>query len=229
MSTNLVLLVVLVISNAAFLICQAAVPGMNLQDVIQSRNRHPEIHALTLRNLYAVLIMAIPVMLSLYFDYFFSSYRIPTTRNKAAILFATGLMVLAIRIGARSAYRFMNFWDQRMPDRLHAMPVYSYLLSRILFIISYELYFRGFIFWYCLQFMNLASAIAINIVLYMIAHYKCSQQIILGCIPMGLFLCLANYSANSVLPAILIHLALTISYECTLAWKATHYPKNYAL
>lgn len=229
MTTNLILLILTISSFSAFMVCQSAVPGMNLFDVIQSRNRHPVIYAITLRNLYSFLITSIPVMLSLYLDYFFSSYRIPSTGNKAAAAFTVCLISLGIIIGIRSARKITAYWGQKVPVRLHRFPIAAYLLSRVLFIISYELYFRGFLLWYCLQFMNLPGAILINIIFYLVAHYRCNQQVFLGCIPMGLMLCLANYMANSILPAILIHLALTISYEVIIARKATLQIKPYTL
>ncbi|MBZ5858808.1 CPBP family intramembrane glutamic endopeptidase [Flavihumibacter profundi] len=229
MAENYILFIVSLTSFLLFLLNVAAVPGMNLLDIIESRNSQPGIYSLSIRNVFSMLITLVPVMLSLYSDYYFNAYRLPSAAEKNAVFFTVFLSVLALGIGVQSGRNVIKEWGKKNPINLSWFSVNIYLASRILYIISYELYFRGFLFWYCLQFMNLTGAITVNLVFYLVAHYKCNQQIILGCIPMGILLCLSNFFMNSTLPAILIHLCLTIPYEFVLGKKITLHTKSYAI
>jgi len=229
MATNLILLLIALSSFTLFMISQEMVPGMNLLNVIESRNTRPGIYSLSIRNWFSMLIISIPVMLSLYLDYFFSPYRIPYMKEKTAILFTMLLSILAIWIGIQSARKASRSWDNAAPVGLSWFSVHVYMTSRILFLISYELYFRGFLFWFCLQFMNLFFAIVINLLFYLIAHRRCGKKILLGCIPLGILLCLSNFLANSILPAILIHLCLSVPHEYFLVRKIQNHLKPIAL
>jgi hypothetical protein len=229
MSTNLILLIIALSSFLMFMLSQEMVPGMNLLHVIESRNKQPGIYSLSFRNWFSMLIISVPVMLSLYLDYFFSPYRIPFAKEKTGILITIILSFIAFWIGVNAARKKTRSWGENSPVNLSWLSVNIYLLSRILFIICYELYFRGFLFWYSLQFVNFFMATVINLVFYLVAHLHCDRKIFLGCIPMGILLCLSNYLANSVLPAIIIHLCLTIPHEYLLGRKTNIHPKTFAI
>jgi len=93
---------------------------------------------------------------------------------------------------------------------------WSYFSIRILFLFSYEFFFRGVIFFACLEVFNLANAILITTILYVVIHSFDSRNEILGAIPFGILLCLFSYYTNSIWPAFLIHLTLSGVYEFTM-------------
>ncbi len=93
---------------------------------------------------------------------------------------------------------------------------WSYFGIRALFLLSYEFFFRGIIFFSCLEVFDLTIAIAITTGLYVLIHSFDSRNEILGAIPFGIVLCLFSYYTNSIWPAFLIHLTLSGVYEFTM-------------
>lgn len=89
----------------------------------------------------------------------------------------------------------------------------AYFLLRILFICAYECWFRGYLLTGCIAGFGVPIAILLNVGLYTILHSANGKEEVLGCIPFGLLLCCVCIWFGAVWPAIIIHLALTISYE----------------
>ncbi|MBW8358785.1 MAG: CPBP family intramembrane metalloprotease [Weeksellaceae bacterium] len=88
-----------------------------------------------------------------------------------------------------------------------------YFLVRILFISAYELWFRGFFLEYSTENYGIVYAVTINVVLYVLLHVVNGKREMLSCIPFGILLCLMAIWFGSPLPAVFIHLALTIPYD----------------
>lgn len=88
-----------------------------------------------------------------------------------------------------------------------------YFLIRILFIASYEIWFRGFLLTDSIVSIGLVWAILINISLYALLHIVNGKDEVIACVPYGLLLCGLCIWQGAVWPAVVIHLALTIPYE----------------
>ena len=128
-------------------------------------------------------------------------WMIPVLLLSAGISYASVKKRLAV-LNGRSHFRFNRAW--------------SYFGIRTLFLFSYEFFFRGVIFFSCLESFNLWTAISITTVLYVLIHSFDSRSEILGAIPFGIVLCLFSYYTNSIWPAFLIHLTLSGVYEFTM-------------
>jgi len=93
---------------------------------------------------------------------------------------------------------------------------YSYAISRAGFLIIYEWFFRGLILIsFCNWFGNIAG-VAVNILLYVTLHFYKSKREMIGCIPLGVLLCLFTIWWQSVWPAIIFHLQIAIINEYPL-------------
>jgi membrane protease YdiL (CAAX protease family) len=95
----------------------------------------------------------------------------------------------------------------------------TYFLIRILFICSYESWFRGYLLKDCILRFGEPPAILLNVSLYSLLHLVNGKDEILACIPFGFLLCVLCIWQGSAWPAILIHLALTIPYEISFILK----------
>jgi membrane protease YdiL (CAAX protease family) len=89
----------------------------------------------------------------------------------------------------------------------------TYLFLRCLFLIVYEIFFRGVLFSFCIAVTNIPLAIVINVMLYAIAHAFSTRQELAGTIPFGILLCLLTLFSGSVWPALIIHLLLGLPYD----------------
>jgi CAAX prenyl protease-like protein len=96
---------------------------------------------------------------------------------------------------------------------LHPFPVFLYGSFRLLYLISYECFFRG---WLLVGFCLLAGVtwgVIINISLYTLIHIQKDKKELLACIPFGLLVCLFTVWWQSAWPAIIFHSQIAIIHE----------------
>ena len=93
---------------------------------------------------------------------------------------------------------------------------WNYFIIRIVFLFSYEFFFRGVLFFSLLEFNGLVTAIIISTLLYVVIHGFDSKNEIIGAIPFGIVLCLFSYYSNSIWIAFLIHITLSFVYEFSM-------------
>ena len=94
-----------------------------------------------------------------------------------------------------------------------------YAASRIAFLIVYEWFFRGLLLITSCAMFGTASAVVINVLLYMLAHFHKDRKEILGCIPFGLLLCAFTIWWQSIWPAVAMHVLLASRFE----WRPVFY------
>ncbi|MES1216208.1 MAG: CPBP family intramembrane glutamic endopeptidase [Bacteroidota bacterium] len=102
---------------------------------------------------------------------------------------------------------------------------YRYFIFRIVFLIAYEAWFRGYLLTDCVTAFGIPLAIFINVSLYTILHSFSGRKEIIGCIPFGILLCTLCTWFGAAWPAIIMHVALAFTYEYKLADKFLN-PKN---
>lgn len=103
----------------------------------------------------------------------------------------------------------------------------GYFLLRIIFIATYESWFRGFLLTDSIVRFGLPASVYLNVGLYALLHTVNGKKEMVGCIPFGLLLCGMCLWRGAVWPAIALHLALTLPYE-VIRIKRTHKKLQYA-
>lgn len=123
-----------------------------------------------------------------------------------------GLSILAFVIGLSQAYKL----DIKSPV-FQPHPTYllnsSYLIFRVLFLISYEIWFRGYFLKDLLMILSVPASIGINISLYSLIHIFAGRKEALSSLAFGVILCSMVISLDAVWPAVVIHLSLSMGYE----------------
>lgn len=89
----------------------------------------------------------------------------------------------------------------------------AYFIIRILFIVAYECWFRGFFLLDSIEGFGIFWAVVLNLCLYAILHIVNGKDEAIASIPYGLLLCALCIWQGAVWPAVVVHLALTIPYE----------------
>ncbi|MEO5905879.1 MAG: CPBP family intramembrane glutamic endopeptidase [Saprospiraceae bacterium] len=89
----------------------------------------------------------------------------------------------------------------------------TYFVIRIIFIIAYESWFRGFLLTDSIVSFGVVWAILSNVFLYALLHVVNGKDEVIACFPYGLLLCGLCVWQGAVWPAVVIHLALTVPYE----------------
>jgi len=123
-----------------------------------------------------------------------------------------GLAVLAFFIGSSQSGKL----DIKSPNFQPPPTIFvisSFLVFRILFLISYEIWFRGFFLQDLVLVFPLPVAIGINLFFYALIHIFSGPKQALGSIGFGAILCMMVIYFGSFWPAITIHLCLSLGYE----------------
>lgn len=124
------------------------------------------------------------------------------------------LIDAAIIIGTLSASKKIFSSDSSHPFLPHYLPL-SFVFVRILFLITYEFFFRGAVLFIMTKDFGIILAVIVNLILYMLVHWFDKRERY-GSILMGIILCGVSIYYHSVWPAIIIHLSLALSHEITL-------------
>ena len=91
-----------------------------------------------------------------------------------------------------------------------------YFITRALYLFVYELWFRGFLLFECINQFGIPAAISINIFLYTLLHIFKSKKEVLVCIPFGLILCFLSIYFNAAWPAIILHMGFSLVFELNI-------------
>ena len=89
----------------------------------------------------------------------------------------------------------------------------QYFIVRILFLCSYELFFRGMLLFDCIKWFGNFTAIAITTLLTVLIHLFTNKKEMWACIPFGIALSSLCIVVDGVWPAILLHVILSLTYE----------------
>ncbi|TNJ44686.1 CPBP family intramembrane metalloprotease [Tamlana fucoidanivorans] len=98
---------------------------------------------------------------------------------------------------------------------------WSYFIIRTLFLLSYEFFFRGVLFFTFLEYFSLVESIALTTILYLIIHVFDSKGKMMGTIPFGIILCVITYETQSIWYAFVLHLTLSAVYEISIFYGKT--------
>lgn len=115
----------------------------------------------------------------------------------------------------RSQSKKLDTNSHQLKPNPSGIVILSYSVFRLLFLISYEIWFRGYFLNDLISVFPTPVAIGINVFLYALIHIFGGTKEALGSIGFGIILCLLVVALGNVWPAIFIHLSLSIGYEAS--------------
>lgn len=130
------------------------------------------------------------------------------------LLFLSAVVIISAFISYYSAKKILKKKIEK--SRYHIDQGWIYFTIRILFLLSYEFFFRGVLFFSLLEVNDIFIAILVCTFLYVLIHAFDSRAEIIGAIPFGIILCLFSYFTNSIWPAFIIHITLSGVYEVSI-------------
>jgi membrane protease YdiL (CAAX protease family) len=118
----------------------------------------------------------------------------------------------------------MNYFNSGTPANLAVYPqirkgIWSIglislsALSWIVYLLSYEFLFRGFLFFASVRLLGLWPATALNIAIYALVHVPKGIKETVGAIPLGLILCYLTFRTGSIWIAVITHIVMALSNE----------------
>ena len=118
----------------------------------------------------------------------------------------------------------LNFFFAGKPENLQQYPqmriktwtpkiISLNAIGWAIYLLGYEYLFRGVFFFGILPVVGLYQAIAINTIVYSLAHLSKGPKETLGSIPLGILMCMITFKTGSIWATFLIHLAMAWSNE----------------
>jgi membrane protease YdiL (CAAX protease family) len=136
----------------------------------------------------------------------------PIFPSNFQLFLVLSLGVLAFWVG-KSQVNKSEFKFNKFLPHLAAFTIFTYFLFRVLFLISYEIWFRGFFLQDLLLVTSVPIGIIINIIFYALIHIFAQSKEAWSSLGFGLILCVLVIYSEAVWPAIFIHLSLFLGYE----------------
>lgn len=97
----------------------------------------------------------------------------------------------------------------------------------IVYLLGYEICFRGFLLFGCVEAMGVWAAIAINTAIYSLAHHFKGIGETVGAIPFGIIISVISLYTGNFMVAFLVHVSLALSNQTVaflahpeMRWKA---------
>jgi len=134
------------------------------------------------------------------------------------------LSILAATAGYLSARKIIRQDSQKDIPPPSAWKLYFPL--RTLFILTYEAFFRGALFFPMVALFGIAAAILANTALYFVAHMHGDKGEKIGALVFGPILCGLAFHHGSCWPAAIVHVCLTLSHEIPLGMHAIRKTSN---
>lgn len=91
--------------------------------------------------------------------------------------------------------------------------IFLYAALRVIFLASYEWFFRGILLIGFSLWLGMTWSIILNVSLYMLIHFHKSKKEIIGCLPFALLACVFTVWWQCIWPAIIFHLQIAIINE----------------
>lgn len=161
-----------------------------------------------------VVMGVVPVVISLFFinDLNLETIGLTFYTNTAlfTLLWTVGLCILVVPIAAFSAKKpknLLNYPQIRTKNWTKSI-YFQNLLGWALYLIGYEILFRGVLFMPLVEPLGIWPAIAINVALYAATHIPKGMDETIGAIPLGLVLCLLTAASGTLWIAIIVHIAM---------------------
>ena len=121
------------------------------------------------------------------------------------------LLIIIIICGAKASRAIHLELSEYSLSIIRNLPVY--FLFRIIYLCAYEIFFRGIVLFSCIEWFGTLPAIVISTLLTVLIHLFTNKKEMIGSIPFGIILSIGSIELHSVWPAILLHTALSFSYE----------------
>jgi membrane protease YdiL (CAAX protease family) len=121
-------------------------------------------------------------------------------------------IILVQSFAARSKSNLSQYPQIRIQEWSRAL-FFKNTLIWLLYLFSYEFMFRGFLLFGTVYIFGVWPGIAINTVLYSLAHVPKGAREAVMAIPFGLFICYITLRTETIWVAVFLHFALAISND----------------
>ncbi len=142
-------------------------------------------------------------------------YGLGFQNTGTSLLWVFGLSMVIFPLNIRAARRPQNLNYYPMIRSPHWPPrlVLINSAATFLYLLAYELMFRGILLSVCTAVLGTWPAIAINIALYSTTHLPKGPAETIGAIPFGLLVCYITLTTGTIWVAVVVHVILSLSND----------------
>ena len=137
----------------------------------------------------------------------------------ALLILGLGVVIVVMNLfRAGSPANLVHYPQIRLPEwnwRLLLMSSGGW----IVYLLGYELMFRGFLLYGCIEVIGIWPAIAINAAIYSFAHFFKGIGETVGAIPFGVIICVLTLYTGNFMLAFIVHCFLALSNQTVAMWK----------
>lgn len=126
---------------------------------------------------------------------------------------AAGTFILIVNFFVSKNKINLAMYPQMRVKKWNRKTILLNTLSWIIYLLSYELMYRGLLLLVCYHAFGFWPAVAINLCFYSSTHIAKGFTETIGSFPFGLFLCYATISTGSIAVAFITHLILALSND----------------
>lgn len=201
----------------AYFIISYAYKALNLRNLESALLTKKGLLLINIKHSLGILFFGVIIYLIIpEYNYLINTLEIPELNTSLLILV---IALISALLALKSVKKNLNNNTENSYYNLYHARYYFPI--RTIFLLSYEFFFRGVLFFNLLELQGLFIAIMISTLLYVIIHIFDTKEEIIGAIPFGIILCLFSFFTNSIWAAFIIHMALSVVYEVSMFYHLT--------
>jgi membrane protease YdiL (CAAX protease family) len=170
--------------------------------------------------IFGLLIFGIvPFTINWYFlgeEIFKLNYLLPSHPISSVFYLITLLIILCVLtivyFNSKSSNKeLLQLYPQVRSHVWNNETVFLYVSGWLIYLISYEYIFRGFLLYSLIHSIGYWPGILLNTILYALVHIPKGKNEALASIPFGLLMCILTYSSGILWFSVIIHFVMAIS------------------
>lgn len=145
----------------------------------------------------------------------FSYFGLNFANMDQVLVLTLGALVILLPMGYFNALRADNqamYPQMRLSEWSYGLLLWSNF-TWVLYLLGYEILFRGILFFPVLDHYGLVVAISVNAAVYSLAHIPKGLKETIGAIPFGIIVCLAAEKTGNIWFPFLVHSVMALSNE----------------
>ncbi|MEP7236661.1 MAG: CPBP family intramembrane glutamic endopeptidase [Ferruginibacter sp.] len=163
------------------------------------------------KQLFGIAALSVPVVL--YFSFHNAALKLFTLeRFEPWIYFWIMVLTACIYLSSKATGKELKKLKENniITNRVQ---IAAYFTGRVIFLFLYELFFRAVLLFSLAAVAGNLFSILVNVGCYVALHAHCKKNELVATVPFGFVICLLCLAANSIWPAIVLHLLIAITAE----------------
>ena len=191
----------------------------NYQNLLTVLTNDLRLQRLNKKHLAGIGLFLLPVVVNQsqtlgYLGFHFQNYKVYLVTIALSLLVSISAIV-----SAANDQKVLTQKHYYLTTPLRFKEALVYLLLRCIFLCCYEWLFRGVFLTQLMQDFMWPIAISLNTIVYVVAHSFSNKKELIGSLPFGIATCALVLYSGSIIPAIILHLSLSMSYEGYLMYQ----------